>query len=191
MSHNRKYEVRILPENRELSKVTKHFFAIGFKYVSFGIVTSRCKASIYSSNDEWGAIYLEKGLFEKDPSLDILMSTKRVMFPWSSLEKSDVIRMKQKACGLEDGISIFSHFKAGGGAILELGVENKNDMKKLAWNFPIAEVKTGMEEFMTLHKKFFEKEHNYENTLNHRSRFETEPIIRVVPNPVEGYSLVG
>ena len=117
------------------------------------------------------------------------MNAERVMFPWRRLEQSEVIRMKQKTCGLEDGISIFSHLKDGGGAILELGVENKNDMKKLVWNFSIAELKAGMEEFMKSHKDFFEKKHFFEKTSSSRSVEKTRYSIRVVPNPVEEYLL--
>ena len=75
------------------------------------------------------------------------------MFPWSSIEKSEVMSLRQETCNIEDGISIYAHASDGGGVVLGLGVKKREDMARLAWNFPKSEIKQAMEELMSVHQE--------------------------------------
>ncbi|MBT4880554.1 MAG: hypothetical protein HON43_06265 [Alphaproteobacteria bacterium] len=163
----------------------KNLRKLGFKYISYGVVTSDKKALTYFSDAHWGKTYKKECLADKGPSLHFLMNSGRAMFPWSSLENSDVIRMREEICGIEDGISIYNHFDDGGGAVLGLGVENKKDMNSLAWNFPMSEVKSGMEQLMKLHKKVSKK------TFIRRWSFLNFPIFSVDCGKFEKQEIIG
>ena len=142
-----------IERDKEFLKIVKKFNKPGVKHISYGVVTPDQKVNIYFSDPLWCKIYKEKSFLNRDPSLFFFMKSKRVVFPWISLENSEVIQRRLQECGLKDGITIYSRIDGGGGTFLELGVEKEKEMKSLIMKFPTSEVRAGMEALARLHKR--------------------------------------